>query len=626
MPEAKDWKTQFHDRIASARAAVGEIRSGNRIFIGTGCGVPKTLVEALVNEARHLADCDIYHLLTIGDAPYAQARYRDRFRLHTFFISDNVREAVREGAADYIPICLSDIPDEFDSGRCPLDVALIQVSPPDSNGLMSLGVSVDIVRTAAENARMVIAEVNEQTPRTCGNSLIHVNDVDHLVPADYPLPEYHIPKPDETIRRIGQYVAQLVDDGCTLEIGIGTVSQSVLEFLKDKKDLGIHTEMFTDSLVDLIKAGVITCSKKSVDRGKVVVSFCMGTQRLYEFIHNNLFIEFHPTSYVNDPFLISRHHKMVGINMALQVDLTGQICSDSVGHEFYSGFGGQIDFIRGAARARGGKPIIALPSTAKGETISRIVPTLSQGAGVVVTRGDVHYVVTEYGIAYLHGKSVMERALSLINIAHPKFRNELLKEAKRLRFVREEQIELPWESMEYPESLQRTHVLKDGTQVLFRSIKTTDDRSLKDLFYSLSQESIYYRFFQPLKELTFSKRQPFVSIDYTRELALVGVVEDPGGDQIVAVGRYARDPKSRAAEVAFLVRDDWQNLGIGHYLFQTLAEIARSKRIDTFQASVLASNHAMLRVFQASGFDLKMHREDEVYEIEVDLTPRKEKV
>ncbi|MCK5270009.1 MAG: acetyl-CoA hydrolase/transferase family protein, partial [Sedimentisphaerales bacterium] len=380
----------------------------------------------------------IVHLLTLGDAPYAVKQLVDNFRVNSFFIAENVRDIIQAGFGDYSPIFLSDIPRLFSSGQLPLDVALIQVSPPDERGMCSLGISVDIVKSAAENAALVIAEVNPQMPRTLGDSFLHVNDIDILVPVDRPMIEVQPAKPNEVTRQIGQHIAALVEDGSTVELGIGRIPQSVLEFLGDKHDLGIHTEMFTDRIVDMIENGVITGSRKTIDQNKVVASFCMGTKKLYDYIDNNPTFSFRPTEFVNDPFVIGRQYKMVAINVALEIDLTGQVCSDSLGTRFFSGIGGQVDFNRGAARSEGGKAIIGLPSTAQKGSVSRIVTRLTPGAGVVTTRGDVHYIVTEYGVAYLHGKSVQERALALISVAHPKFRAQLLEEAIEAKFVRQE--------------------------------------------------------------------------------------------------------------------------------------------------------------------------------------------
>ncbi|HHH76347.1 MAG TPA: acetyl-CoA hydrolase/transferase family protein, partial [Phycisphaerae bacterium] len=387
-----DWKTKYANQVGSAVEALKFIKPGNSIFIGTGCGQPQHLVNELVLHSKDVYDARIIHLLTMGSAPYVDEKFQGRFTTNTFFVADNVRHSLRKGIGDYTPIFMSDIPHEFETGRMPIDVALVSVSPPDRTGMCSFGVSVDIVKSAVSNARYVIAQVNNSMPRTMGDSFVHVNSIDMLVPFDEPLITVESNEPDETLRKIGQNVARLVENGSTIECGIGRIPHAMTEFLRDKKDLGVHTEMFGDWIIDLIDCGAITCNKKTINRGKVVASFCMGSQKLYDYIHENPLFDFRPTEYVNDPFVISKHDKMVGINVALEVDLTGQVCSDSLGYEFYSGIGGQVDFNRGAARSRGGKAIIALPSTAKDDTISRIVSHITEGAGVVTTRGDVHYV------------------------------------------------------------------------------------------------------------------------------------------------------------------------------------------------------------------------------------------
>lgn len=431
------WERIYHERMTTAEEAVKHIMSGQRVFLTGNCSVPQKLLAALVRRARagEVENVEIVQVLTVGDADYVSPDLEGKLRVNTLFISANVRRAVHEGRADFTPIFLSEIPDLFRSGELPLDVALVHVSPPDEHGFCSFGVEVGITKPAAESAKVVIAEVNDRMPRALGDSFIHVSKIDHFVPVSYPLPELPQGSPGEVQMRIAQHIADLIPDGATLQLGIGGIPDAVLLYLRDKKDLGIHTEMFSDGVVTLVEAGVITNERKSIHRGKIIVGFVLGTQRLYDFVDNNAMVEFHPTDYVNDPFVIAQNDNMVAINSAIEVDLTGQVCADSIGPKFYSGVGGQVDFIRGAARSKGGKPIIALPSTAKGGTISRIVATLKPGAGVTTTRNDVHYVVTEYGVAYLHGKTIRQRVNALINIAHPDFRDELRYQAKKLGYI-----------------------------------------------------------------------------------------------------------------------------------------------------------------------------------------------
>jgi acyl-CoA hydrolase len=426
-----NWQTRFRKKLVSPETAVGNIRQGESIFVGSGAAEPQALVTAMSRRGPALAGAEIIHVMTLGVAPYADPKLADYFRHNALFIGSNVRQAIRDGRADYTPVFLSEIPRLFRSGRKNIDVALIMVSPPDENGNCSYGVSVDVVKAAAENARLVIAEVNAQMPRVLGDCFINVNRIDYLVNTNAPLLESVPPPPDAVALQIGKNVAELVEDGSTVQMGIGMIPNAVLRQFGNKKDLGIHTEMFSDGVIDLIEAGVINGAKKTLLPGKVVSSFCLGTRRLYEYVHENPTFEFRGVDFTNDSAIIRQNVKMVAINAALEVDLTGQVCADSIGYDPYSGIGGQIDFMRGAARSEGGKPIIVLRSTAKDGSISCIVPHLKEGAGVVTTRGDVHYIATEYGVADLWGRSIRERALALIDIAHPQFRASLLSDAKR---------------------------------------------------------------------------------------------------------------------------------------------------------------------------------------------------
>lgn len=421
-----DWNSIYRPRVTNADEAVREIRSGDRVWIHPGCNTPTRLIEAMVARAPELEDIEVVHILTLAEAPYADAGMEGHFRHRSLFTGANVREAVNEGRADFVPIHLHDVPALISRGQMPIDVALIHISPPDEHGFCSYGVGVDATKTAVEHARTVLALVNRRMPRALGDSFVHVSKLSKVVEVDDELIEHPMSEElSEVSRKIGENIASLIEDGATIQMGIGEIPDAVLDYLGDKKHLGVHTEMFSDGLVDLFEAGVVTNEKKSLHRGKIVASFVIGTRRAFDFVDNNPFMEFHPNEYVNDPFVIARNDKMVAINSALAVDLTGQVCADSIGTRIYSGFGGQLDFIRGAARSEGGVPVIALPSTAKGGSLSRLVDTLTPGSGVVTTRADVHYVVSEYGIANLYGRSLRERARSLIDLAHPDFREEL---------------------------------------------------------------------------------------------------------------------------------------------------------------------------------------------------------
>ncbi len=428
------WAQIYRERRCSAEEAVSHIKSGDRIFLTGNCSVPQIVLRALVDRAKVLEDIEIVQVLTIGDAAYVKPEMQGHIRVNTMFISSDVREAVQVGRADFTPVFLSEIPRLY-RNELPLDVALIHVSPPDEHGFCSYGVEVGVTKTAAEVAQLVIAEVNPRMPRTLGDSFIHISKLGHVVEVDYLLPEFRMGEPSPIQQAIGKHIADLIEDGSTLQTGIGGIPDAVLQYLESKKDLGIHTELFSDGVIELVESGVINNEAKTLHPGKIIAGFVLGTQRLYDFIHDNPIIELHPTEYVNDPFRIAQNDKMISINSALEVDLTGQVCADSIGPKFYSGVGGQVDFVRGAARSKGGKPIIALPSTAKQDTLSRIVWQLKPGSGVVTTRNDVHYIATEYGVAKLYGKAIRERAQALIDIAHPNFQEELEAKARELNYI-----------------------------------------------------------------------------------------------------------------------------------------------------------------------------------------------
>lgn len=430
-----NWLKDYASKRMSAEKAVQMIKSGDRVYYGGNAAIPWALVRALAARRDELWNVQLNHVLLLGDDPLSTPDMAGHFRHNSLFVGPADRAAVNDGRADYVPIFLHQIPRLFTDGIIPLDVAMVMVSPPDEHGFMSLGVEVLASMAACRAAKKVIVQVNEQMPRVLGDCFLHVSRVDAIVEHTEALPQREVKPPTEVERAIASHIVKLIEPGSTLQMGIGGIPDSVYEFLEGDLDLGIHTEMISDGAMRAIERGVVTGARKSLHRGKVVITFALGSHTLYEFLDNNPLIEAHPAEYVNDPFIVSQNDNLVAINSAIEIDLTGQVCSDSIGSYIYSGFGGQVDFIRGAARSKGGKPIIALPSTAQGGKTSRIVPFLKEGAGVVTSRADVHWVVTEYGAVNLFGKNLRERAEALISIAHPDFRDYLTEAAKRRKLL-----------------------------------------------------------------------------------------------------------------------------------------------------------------------------------------------
>jgi acyl-CoA hydrolase/GNAT superfamily N-acetyltransferase len=611
-----NWRKLYDSKASKAHDAFARtLKNGSRIYIGTACGTPQHLVQALASCIRNYSDMEIIYSIALGESPFIQDELRPHCRVKTFFVTDTLRQAVNEGLADYIPVCSAAAPNLFKRGALPVDVALVQVSPPDDHGFCSLGVAVDVVKAAAESARFVIAQVNPQMPRVLGDSFLHVSEVDAIVEHEEPLIERPTPWRHALAERMARYVAKLVEDGATIQVGIGRILSAVLAHLTDKRDLGVHSELLTDAYIPLVERGVITGREKTLHKDKIVASVCLGTRKLFDFVHNNPQVEFYPSEYVNHPEIVSQNRLMTAINSALQIDLSGQACADSLGHRIYSGIGGYTDFSLGASRAPGGTSIIVLPTTSPDGSRSRIVSHLAQGAGVVGTRASARYVVTEFGIASLHGKTIRERAMSLINIAHPRYRDKLLQEAKELRYVYEDQIIAPPFGQLYPDELETYQIFEGDHRIFFRPVKPTDERSLQEFFYSLPDQDIYYRFLSAMKVFPHRDTQAMVNIDYEHEMTIVGVTGEIGSEKIIAVGRYIVDQKSNFAEVDFAVQAHWQRKGVGTFLVHYLAEIARSRGVTGFMAYVLAANRRMLSVFHKLGYVIHSSLEDGVYEI-----------
>ena len=591
---------RFAEKKLTAAEAVRKIRHGSSVFIGTGCGEPQELIRAMVTD-QAIQDIVIYQMLSSTLSQYVyEPDFLSRFSLKLFFISPYMRQAAFDGKIDYLPAYLSQIPELFYSEQINLDVALVQVSPPDEFGFCCLGISVDITLAGLKMAKTVIAQVNPRMPTTWGDSHIHVDEIDYLVYHDEPMVEF-IPatKNQQVVERIAHYVIQLVDDGATLQVGFGHLPDAILPYLKGKKDLGIHTQVITDGLLPLLKEKVITNRKKTYLPNRVVASLCMGSGDLYRYVHNNPMFYFRASEFVNDPNVIARNDNFISLSSALEVDLTGQICTDSKGYLFYSGIGDQVDFIRGSKMSKNGFSIIALPSTAQNGAVSRIVSHLSEGAGIATTRGDIDIVVTEYGIAELHGKSIYQRVMELTQIAHPRFREDLINDAKKRHYIFPDQVPPSRQDLIFLENYKSYLDLPNGKSVEFRPLLSSDEFAIRNFFYSLRDQSIYYRFFH--RKRVFKRemlQKQWATVDYRKNMSIVGVVQKGKYKEIIAIGSYYGEDDSDRAEVAFLVREDFQSMGMGGYLLEVLEEIAKENQYKAFTATVMSENVAMIHLFK----------------------------
>ena len=578
------------------------VKSGNRIFLGSNAAVPNGLMQSLIKDAPQISDLEVVHIVTLSDCQWALPEYKDRFKVNTFFIhSEAVRQAVDEGRADYTPCFLSEISQLFQDDSLPLDAALIMVSPPDELGYCSLGISVDIVMSAARSARHIIAQINPNMPRTAGHSYLHMDEFSATLDMAEPLPEIHPPPSHKITERIGQYVSLLINDGATLQLGIGKIPNAVTHYLDNHRDLGIHSEMISDGVMTLMHKGVVNNRRKTFHPGKTVTSFCVGSEAVYDFVDNNPHVEFYPSSYVNKPRNIALNDNMISVNSALQVDLTGQVVADSIGHDFYSGIGGQVDFVSGASMSKGGKSIIAIPSTAKGKNISRIVADLTPGSGVVTSRGNVDYVVTEFGIARLKGKSIRERALEMIRIAHPDFREALLTRVRQHLWVPDYQTRYPTDIEELGE-VQIIPIQIHGEQFYLRPLNPADERRLQEFFYSHTKETLRLRYNAIPVAMTREKSCDLVSVDQTRDVALTIAKQEGSSLVIEAVGRYYLYEQQSACEVAFVTRETQQGKGMARRLLQTMIEIAKKRQLRQMFAWVKRENKPMINVFEHAGF------------------------
>lgn len=611
------WQTRVRSKLVDPAAAIRHIRPGEAIYLSDGSATPLGIIPYLCDPRAPLADHVIHHMLTLGRAPYVEPQYAGRFRHNALFIGENVRHAVVEGRADYTPVFLSEIPGLIRSGRIPVDVAILSLTPPDPEGWCSLGTHVDLAPAACEVARLVIGVVNAKMPRTFGPGRLHVDQVHVLTECEAELPELPPARQRPESQAIARLIADLVPDGATLQLGIGSIPDHVLTFLHERNDLGIHTEMLSDGVVELAQRGVITGARKTLHRGKIVATLALGTRKTYDFVRENPAVELHPVDHTNDPYVIMQNDQMIAINNCIQIDLTGQVCSDSIGEQFYSGIGGQVDFIRGAARSRGGKAILALTSTTSNGTISRIVPRLDDGAGVVTTRGDVHWVVTEYGATNLHGLNARERALALVSLAHPKFRPWLLAEAKQRRLIYLDQIEPLVRVPLYPMHLE-TQVQDDrGQTIRIRPVKPTDESILHDLFYALSPETRRHVFLSAATTILHEDLQHYCNIDYERDMTLLATVEHDNVEEAIGWARFDSRTAADYAHASFVMRDDWRGRGIGKHLMARLTEIAKARGVRGFRALVPAHDVALMHVLAHCGYVLERRHVDDMIDLRV---------
>lgn len=585
----------YRDKLISATAAAHLIRPGQHVFVGTACATPRTLVGALEALPNPPDDVELIHFLTTSAIPHRDGKACTHYRHRTFFVSSDIRAAVQQGLAEYVPISIAQVPKLIELGHIPIDVALIQVSLPDAFGYVSLGVSVDIIPAALDRARLVIAEVNPQMPRSMGYSTVHLRQIHHCVPVDTPVTEYRHPAVEtEAVERIARYIASLIEDGSTLHVGLGRIPNESLKYLADRRDLGIHSDVITDAILPLIEQGVLTGRRKTGPRGKIVSSFAVGTRRLYDLIHNNPLFSFQPIEAICGPGIIAAQHQMVSITQAFAVDLTGQVCADQFEGEYYGGLAAQGEFLSGAARSAGGKPIICLTSTTDDGEISRIRPLLQAGEGVAISRADVHYVITEYGMAYLFGKSIRERAIALIAIAHPRFRPWLLEQAQQLGYVPTDQ---RLENLRaYPVEDERIVTLKNHQSVMLRPATAADANGTRQLFHQLSRDDIYTRFFQRVQGLSNREVQRLCNLNYETEVAFVATTGPREHEQIVGHACYFVNPSTHLAETAFMIEPTWQGTGLGTALQRRMVDHAMTRGIRGFVAEILPENKKMVNL------------------------------
>ncbi len=600
------WADNYVEKQRDADKAIGMIKSGRRIFVGSSCGEPQHLLRGLLEHSKRFSDVEVVRLMSMESAPLtlsADNSRGDRFNIRSFYMGSAQNEELAKNIRFMTPVNLSYIPRMFKNRMFPLDAALIQVTPPDDFGWMSLGVSVDITLAAAQAAEIVIAQVNDRMPWTLGTGFIHVNDVDAIVEHNEDLLTIGRLPETETANTIGRYIARLIDDGATLQIGLGTTPSATLLALSDKNDLGIHTQYLTDDIMHLVSMGVITNRHKGFNDGKLVASDAIGSRDLYDYLHYNPSIDFHPSDYVNDPRIISRHNRMTALNVAKVMDLTGQVAVDALPFNYFSGVSGVFDFTHGAALAEGGKSILMLTSTNRSGEVSRIVPRLNETA-VVIPRADVNYVVTEYGAVNLLGKNYQERAMAIISIAHPDFRDELFQKAKQMGLLPPERKYKPTLSGVYPIKLEETRMI-NGQEVTIRPAKPVDERRIQEHFYGLEDSDVFTRFFHAKKKFVRDEMEGMSQIDYIKHLTIVAVVGEFGFGRVIGVGEYALEESTNMAEVAFSISKDWQGKGLGTILINKLAEAARENGIAGFTAYVLPENHRMIGLFKRLPYKVK---------------------
>lgn len=593
------------------------VRPGSRVFIGGGASVPFALIDSFLAAAPGFKDVELVHIHGLGETPWIDPKFGDVLRTNSFFLTPSLRDAVERGQADYTPCPMSEVASLFEDGPLPLDVALIQVSPPDGDGFCSFGVSVDVVKSAAKCARVVIAQINPKMPRTCGDTRISVKQIDYFIERAAALPEADKPDIDDRHERIGRYAAQLIEDGSTIQLGLGNTPEAVARALKKHKHLGIHSGLFNDALMDLVKRGVVDSSMKNFQPGKIVASHVLGSRKLYQFVDGNPDIELHPSDWVNDPQRIARNDRMVAVNGAREIDLTGQVVRDSSGHRFYGGIGALQDFIRGAGRSKGGRPIIALTSTSDEDGRSRIVAGLESGSGVCTGRGDVHYVVTEFGVASLHGRSIRERVARLVEIAHPDHRESLLAGAQTRGWLPKFFTMPPTEPGVSEDGVESAWVRFQKDRFLLRPLHPSDMRTLQEFFYSHDEETVRLRYGYQRERMSGESAYKLAAVDQRKDLALGIFEEERGRQELRAIGRYYLEEDGKRAEVAFVVHEGNRHSGMAGFLLGELAAIAKRRKVKSFWASVLPENRAMAGLFLAAGGEESKAAMDEERSFEI---------